>query len=123
VDFAVDNIERFEGLLANGQDQGRYVGPIARALEVEFGQPSMANHRAALSAGERVMIGRLAVAKDPQGGALVNALRRVFRQRQQGRVLDGRGRRALDEVSRASARRFGLRAYPIRFGSRCRCVW
>jgi hypothetical protein len=32
-------------------------------------------------------------------------------------------RRALDEVSRASARRFGLRAYPIRFGSRCRCAW
>jgi hypothetical protein len=28
--------------------------------------------------------------RDPQGGALVNALRRVFRQRQQGRVLDGR---------------------------------
>jgi hypothetical protein len=49
---------------------------------------------AALS-GERDMIGRLAVAKDRVGEVLlVDALQRVFRQRQQGRVLDGRDRRA-----------------------------
>ncbi len=30
---------------------------------------------------------------------------------------------ALDEVSRASARRMGLCAYPTRFGSCCRCAW
>ena len=41
------------------------------------------------------MIGRLAVAKDRLGEVLVvDALQRVFRQRQQGRVLDGHGRRA-----------------------------
>ena len=41
------------------------------------------------------MIGRLAVAKDRVGEVLlVDALQRVFRQRQQGRVLDGRDRRA-----------------------------
>ena len=52
--------------------------------------------------GERDMIGRLAVAKDRVGEVLlVDALQRVFRQRQQV-AID-----ALDEVSLASARRMG----------------
>jgi len=29
----------------NGQDQGRCVGPIERALEVEFRQPDVGKHR------------------------------------------------------------------------------
>ena len=91
--------------------------PRSRIQTAERGQPP-----AALSAGERDMIERLAVAKDRLNEVPWSMhCRGSFDSASLGSSMVAVD--ALHEVLRASARRIGLRAYPTRFGSCRRCAW